>query len=184
MRIANIIIALAICAFFSNAKAEGIPKPTVIGAHLYSYHFDNKAYDTVIVDGNTTTTAHNSGYNNRNPGLYARWSNGVTVGTYYNSNKNQSYYVGKTFTDDADRFSVTLGLVSGYTKVEIGKDPTGREQCSAPGNCIMVEGRKVILPMLVPSVRIGITDHLSARLALMATQTLKPITHLSLEWRL
>jgi len=68
------------------------------GAHLMSYH------DT----GN---------YNNTNFGLYLQHQSGVTVGSYFNSERQQSHYGGYTFKpfDNFPSLSVTTGLVSGYS---------------------------------------------------------------------
>jgi hypothetical protein len=72
----------------------------ILGAHLMSYH----------------DSGH---YNNLNPGLYLQHASGMTVGSYYNSERKQSYYGGYTFKP-LDRFpnlDVTAGVVSGYSKV-------------------------------------------------------------------
>lgn len=56
-----------------------------------------------------------SGYNNVNPGVYVNLD-GWTVGTYYNSERRQSYYAGYTLDRDFGpvRASLTLGGITGY----------------------------------------------------------------------
>jgi hypothetical protein len=68
------------------------------GAHLMSYH-----------------DAGN--YNNANLGAYVQHQSGVTVGSYYNSERKQSHYGGYTFKpfDQFPRLDVTAGMVSGYS---------------------------------------------------------------------
>lgn len=80
-----------------------------VGVHLVSTHGDD-------------------GYNNTNPGIYVRFDNGFTVGSYLNSYKRQSTYVGYTLEHRAETLSaaVTVGAVTGY--------------------------RKAVMPLLVPSV--------------------------------
>jgi hypothetical protein len=69
----------------------------VIGLHVASAH---------IPQGNE---------NNFNPGIYARMPSGLTVGTYYNSVRRQSFYAGYTY-DLFGPVSVTVGGVTGYNK--------------------------------------------------------------------
>lgn len=83
---------------------------TRIGVHVGSHHFSGT-------------------FNNVNPGLYL-FKDGWTVGTYYNSERRQSYYAGYTFEGDligAVDYGVTVGLITGYQRARV-------------------------LPMLVPSV--------------------------------
>jgi hypothetical protein len=55
------------------------------------------------------------GMNNFNPGAYVRFDNGLTAGTYLNSHKRQSAYVGYTLeTAGALSIALTVGVVSGY----------------------------------------------------------------------
>lgn len=77
---------------------EGI----ILGLHLMSYH-----------------DAGN--FNNVNPGIYIKHESGVTVGTYYNSVKRQSYYGGYTFKpiDALPNLDVTVGVVTGYPSMPV-----------------------------------------------------------------
>lgn len=69
-----------------------------------------------IISGHT-----NGGMNNFNPGLYVRLGNDVTFGTFRNSHRQQSAYVGYTF--EARRGSVsaalTLGVITGYPSASV-----------------------------------------------------------------
>jgi len=80
--------------------------PEVVGLHIGSHHF-------------TPAPKHIGTWNDNNPGVYARWSNGVTVGTLRNSERRQSVYVGKVF--ETPRWhslgaDVTVGGITGYAR--------------------------------------------------------------------
>ncbi|HEX7765997.1 MAG TPA: hypothetical protein VF443_04750 [Nitrospira sp.] len=97
------------------------------------------------------------GMNNVNPGLYLHRDDGWSGGFYYNSERHMTGWLGYTIKDEADRFAITLGAASGY-KI-------------AP-----------IIPIVIPSVRIGLTDTTSVRLSLALAKS-NPALHLSLETR-
>ncbi len=80
-----------------------------LGFHLGSHHFPAKDY------------------NNVNPGVYVIKDNGLTLGTYYNSERKQSVYAGWTW--DYGVFRLQAGAITGY--------------------------RHTIMPMLAPSVSLG-----------------------------
>lgn len=73
----------------------------IIGLHLYTQHIDK-------------------GLNNYNPGIYISEQVkpqrcNLAAGTYYNSYKKQSAWVGCTFTnDEKPGFRLTVGAVTGY----------------------------------------------------------------------
>jgi hypothetical protein len=78
----------------------GSANAQTIGLHLASAH------------------AH-GGYNNSNPGIYLRLDNGVTFGTYRNSDRRQSAYLAYTWeSTEWHRFSagLTAGGVTGYDR--------------------------------------------------------------------
>ena len=90
-------------------------------------------------------TKHNQpGYNSANPGLYAKWDSGLTVGFYRNSESNRfgnptkiSTYVGYTAELPAFdlgsydlRIGATVGVITGY-------------------------GNRRLTPLLAPSVAIS-----------------------------
>lgn len=79
-------------------------------------------------------------FNNWNPGAYARWTNGMTLGAYYNSERHMSMYAGYTYQHGP--LAVTVGLISGYE-------------------------RRAVMPMIVPSVRLAKLDNVSFRLAVL-----------------
>lgn len=79
--------------------------------------------------------AHN--FNNFNPGIYYRNDEGWTVGGYYNSLRQTSFYAGYTLQYRA--LGLTVGGATGY---------------EAP-----------VQPLLVPSLRLFSNEKFSARLA-------------------
>lgn len=90
------------------------------GLHLGSVHFPKDEF------------------NNFNPGAYARWNNGLTVGGFYNSERRVSLYAGYTY--EIGRFAVTMGAVTGYR-------------------------RSKVLPMVIPTLRVGSIHGVDMRLA-------------------
>ena len=66
-------------------------------------------------------------FNNANPGAYYISDEGWTVGTYYNSERKQSVYAGKSW--DFGPFRLQAGLITGYSRP--------------------------VLPMVAPSVSLG-----------------------------
>jgi hypothetical protein len=94
------------------------------------------------------------GFNNVNPGLY--WVHGgAVVGAYRNSERGNSAYAGRVF--ESGPFSLVAGVVVGYK-------------------------RRPVMPMLLPSVRVG-NDDLAARISVIPAVEKKGTTvlHLSLE---
>lgn len=158
------ILCLVAAFFVGSVRAQALP--TVIGVHTVSVHMER---------------GEGRGWNNSNPGVYMRWDNGLTVGTYRNSLYKQSAYLGWTLVDKTDTLAVTLGVVSGYDKVV---SRGGRREFRCDNGCRWVQVKEVILPMVVPSVRIGITQSLSLRLAVVATPKAPPAAHLMVEYRL
>ena len=81
-----------------------------IGLHLGTYHFSQ----------NKVSSKHFKGtWNDFNPGVYAKLNKGITFGTYYNSERKQSFYVGKTFSKNLTNnleIAATVGVISGYNK--------------------------------------------------------------------
>lgn len=65
-------------------------------------------------------TWHQTGtWNDINPGVYVKLQNGMTFGTYYNSERKQSAYVGRTFSKNLTQnleIAATVGIISGYNK--------------------------------------------------------------------
>ena len=78
--------------------------PSVVGVHIATYHDQH-------------------GFNNFNPGVYAKWESGVVAGTYYNSERHQSYYAGYTWETGAlvgpVHAALTLGAVTGYRSAKV-----------------------------------------------------------------
>jgi hypothetical protein len=104
------------------------------------------------------TVHQGDGFNNVNPGVYAVWSNGATVGTYFNSERRQTAYVGWTW--DRGPFALTAAALTGYQR--------------AP-----------VVPGLIPSVRIPLGERSAARVSfILAPEKQGRAVHLSWEWSL
>lgn len=94
-----------------------------------------------MVIGLHLLTAHTAGgMEPMNPGLYVRMPAGFTAGAYRNSEGCGSAYAGWTVETADRRFALTVGGVTGY------------------------RGSK-LSPLVVPSVRVGLTRHASLRVA-------------------
>lgn len=94
---AKLIVALFALAFHLCATAQ------TVGLHLVSAH-------------------QHGGLNGINPGVYVRFGNGATVGTFRNSYKRQSAYAAWTFeTGHAAGLSaaVTIGAITGYPAAKV-----------------------------------------------------------------
>jgi hypothetical protein len=167
----NLVLSL-LAALAFTAQADLLP--TVVGAHLVSYH----------VERGGSSDPGDKGWNNKNPGIYARWRNGLTLGAYRNSLFKNSVYLGWTVSDSADRLALTLGAVSGYDKMTDGPGDYQAVRCDSTNGCRTVNLKSVIVPLFVPSVRIGITNHLSARFSVLAIPQHPAALHLSLEWKI
>lgn len=137
-----------------TARAESVNLyPDAVGVHLGSVH------------SNSRDEVSGRNWNNANPGVYFRWGN-VAVGTYYNSIRKESFYVGYVYPV-TDYLDVTVGVISGY---------------NGPGYAA-----KPIMPMVVPSVHFPIGDsglrgriHVAPKVAKGGATAV----HFSLEWRL
>lgn len=90
----------------------------VVGLHLFSWH---SAPD----------------FNDLNPGVYLKTPTGYTAGTYFNSERKQSFYAGRTF-NVYEPLDVTVGGITGYS-------------------------RGPLLPMVVPSMSVPVGDATSLR---------------------
>lgn len=81
-----------------------------VGLHLGTKHFSQ----------NKVSSKHAQGtWNDFNPGMYVKLQNGITFGTYYNSERKQSAYVGRTFSKNLTQnleIAATVGIISGYNK--------------------------------------------------------------------
>jgi hypothetical protein len=136
----HIITALALMLATITASA------TTLGLHLGSRHSN---YDQP--------------WNDVNPGLYARFDNGVIVGTLRNSERTQSYYAGWSrdwpLTTHIDA-GITLGLITGYKRADV-------------------------LPLVVPSIRLGFTENVGLRTSLLVNPDKRGAhaVHLSVEWK-
>lgn len=116
--------ALVSAAHAQNELLDFTPKLATVGLHLHTLHDNNN-------------------FCNSTPGVYAKFSNGLTVGTYKNSEcNNYSAYAGVTFEHAVTAnvsVAVTAGVVTGYRL-------------------------SPVLPLLVPSVAVDITNNTAVRL--------------------
>lgn len=108
-----------------------------------------------------TVSYHTSGnYNNTNPGVYVEYD-GWTAGTYYNSERKQTYYAGYTFAGKLVGpldWGLSVGVATGYS-------------------------RSPVVPMLVPSVRLGVGEHAAVRVsAVPPLAGSAGVVHLSVEY--
>ena len=77
--------------------------------------FDTETFGKVDRIGVHTLTRHDPGYgaNDINLGVFVVTDKNYTIGTYYNSIRKQSYYVGMS-TNEWYRVTITGALVTGY----------------------------------------------------------------------
>ena len=113
-----IALASAVAGACTAIHADTAVK--AVGIHLGSHHFPARDF------------------NNFNPGAYVRWSNGITAGAYYNSERRTSVYAGYTY--DWGPVAVTVGAITGYKN--------DKE-----------------MPMVVPSIRLGVIGQTTFSLA-------------------
>jgi hypothetical protein len=104
------------------------------------------------------------GYNNSNPGVYVKTTEGYTAGTYYNSERRQTFYLGRTFEAQLVPWlsaGVTVGAITGYRP-------------------------SPVLPMAIPSVRVPLAGDVSARVAYVPPIEKKGVStvHFALEFAL
>ena len=93
-----------------------------------------------LVIGLHVVSLHSSpGLNNTNPGVYVKTQAGYTAGTYFNSERRQSFYLGRTF-NVIGPVDITAGIITGYKA-------------------------HPVMPMLVPSVKMDLTGPYAVRLA-------------------
>jgi hypothetical protein len=150
--IAALLISTSVNPAFSQ---ENTWAPTIIGAHLVTAHTE-------------------AGFNNTNPGVYARWADasgtGPVAGTYHNSERAQSAYAGYSWSwrtsgsggqpnTGALSASITAGLITGYRAAKV-------------------------LPLLVPSAAWHTSQHTALRLTYVPKIEKRGAhaLHLSAEW--
>ena len=151
----RLIATLAAALLATTAQAQQADTtapawaPTTVGVHLVSRH-----------------SSYAQRWNDTNPGVYARWSNGLTVGTFHNSERAQSVYAAWSHdwpvveaAGASLNAGITLGAVTGYQR--------------AP-----------LLPLVAPSLRLGIGQHAGLRATFLFNPTKggAHAVHLSAEW--
>lgn len=100
----KIITLCALLACALHSQAQGL-LPSTVGLHLGTKH-------------------SSAGYNNTNPGVYARWHSGITAGVYYNSERATSAYAGylwetAAYTPLQLQAGLLVGAVTGYRARQI-----------------------------------------------------------------
>lgn len=184
-----IAITLAAAMAAGSAQATDAPAapallPTTVGLHLHSVHLGDQS----------------RAWNNANRGLYARWSNGLTVGAVRNSLDRTGVYVGWTGERTLGQVAglpvsaaITLGASTGYDRL-VQDDFTGQPgagqhtdvRCDAAGRCRTVLLRDVVTPLLVPSVAMHVSPRAAVRLSFIPKvgADADHALHLSIEWKL
>lgn len=184
-----IAITLAAAMATGSAQATDAPAapallPTTVGLHLQSVHLGDQG----------------RAWNNANRGLYARWSNGLTVGAVRNSLDRTGVYVGWTGERTLGHVAglpvsaaITLGASTGYDRLVqddfAGQPGAGQHtdvRCDAAGRCRTVLLRDVVTPLLVPSVAMHISPRAAVRLSFIPKvgADADHALHLSIEWKL
>ena len=146
-----ILFAAALLLSFSAQAAE--PRsawaPTHVGLHIGSHHL-------------SAAPTGSPAWNDRNPGVYARWASGLVVGTLYNSERRQSAYA--AYMLESPRWhglsvAVMAGAITGYAKP--------------------------IQPLAAVSAALDLADHATVRLSYLPKSHPKSsaVLHLSAEWR-
>lgn len=86
------LLACALVTLCSLSQAQ------TVGMHIGTYHMNRDA-----------------GFNEINPGVYYKHSNGLTAGLYHNSEGRLSIYGG--VTAENQYVGATLGVVTGYSQI-------------------------------------------------------------------
>lgn len=158
--------------------------PTTVGLHLHSVHLGDQGRN----------------WNNANRGLYARWSNGLTVGAVRNSLDRTGFYAGWTGERALGSVgglpvsaAITLGATTGYDRLvqdaftgQPGRGQHTATRCDATGRCRTVLLREVVTPLVVPSVAMHISPRAAVRLSFIPKvgADADHALHLAIEWKL
>lgn len=128
--------AFAICATLAAFAPPPANAQITLGVHL--------------------ATSHSApGLNDSNPGLYIQLANGFIAGSYFNSWRRQSNYVGITLPVFDGAFDVSAVVLSGYRL-----DP---------------------MPAIVPSKRVSFGNGFGARISLLLPPNAASAVHFSVE---
>lgn len=118
--------------------------------------------------------------NNVNPGVYALLDNGVGLGTYRNTLRRESFWLGYHF--ETGPVTWIAGLISGYQRRETAV-------ACAPGftGCTHISGnsRGYLMPFLSPSIALPEIAGATPRISFVpGVGNSSSVFHLSVEWRL
>lgn len=136
-------LAVLLFALFAGAASA-----QTFGLHLVSLHDE-------------------PGLNNKNPGAYVRFDNGVTLGTFKNSIGRVSFYAG--YTIERGPFALTVGAISGYAikRVEAPCNEARANIRNEGSRCYEETGGShgAVMALVAPSVRgpeiLGMTPRLT-----------------------
>ena len=184
----TIRVAAAIaCAFALHAHAHDLA-PAIVGAHLHAYHLERAAQ-----------TPGSLGWNDRTPGVYAIWRNGLTLGHVpRNSLYQRTTYAGWTSPEWAPaqlpvRASLTLGAATGYDRLVAELAPGQAApantrtvvRCNATAGCRPVAVRETMVPMVSVNLAAHLVGGLYWRASLLAKthRDSSAAVLLSTEWR-
>lgn len=103
-----VALAIGIMSAYCEARAS------TVGLHLHTFHLGG--------DGDLPPALRNTDHT---PGLYVRSESGLTAGIARNSFRRTSVYLAQTWTTDDERFSVSVGAITGYRY----KTVTGQRAC-------------------------------------------------------
>ena len=157
------MLAGCVYAFLITPSANA----DTLGVHIGSYHMEKQD----ITAGRP--------WNNVNPGVYYMWeadeglsilpSGRYVVGSYFNSIRKQSAYVGYVYPV-TDYLDVVVGLITGYS----GEAANGRRYSGYP-----------VMPLIVPSVHFPLFDNVEARIHVLpkAAKGGSTAVHFSIEMR-
>jgi hypothetical protein len=158
-----------LAVLLAAAGAHANETPTVVGLHLITKHANAARYE-------------GGRWNEQNWGVYARWASGFTAGAFRNSVERTTGYAGWTFSDSRDLAAVTLGLAYGYDRVVASGGDHEGIRCD--GGCRVVRLQTVMVPILVPSVRLPLYRNASLRAAVLKSPGAPAGLHLSVEVKL
>lgn len=91
----GVLLALLFSSASAQSLTDVVGVPEIMGLHTVSHHTPNRSA------------------NNVNPGVYIITDKGITVGTYFNSHRVESVYVGWT-TPEWYRFRASFLAITGY----------------------------------------------------------------------
>lgn len=116
--------------------------------------------------------------NNVNPGVYARFDNGLTLGTYRNTWRRQSLLIAYQYDFNAT-FGLLIGAVSGYQKrIEVIPCQTA---CYEPATHTTGFSHGYFTPVLAPTIAFPAFHGFTPRMTFIPGVGGSSVFHLSVE---